>query len=110
MSLFSALQEFTYAANILSPLLVPSVTREERRKALNVVINELSDDTFKRGVIINRMLKMNMIDMSEGISKQYNNAEAQVEGIISWMPRMKQHRDKLKKAVVKHRKEYKLNI
>lgn len=109
MSIVTALQEFSYGVKIIKPVMNESVPREERRKALCGMIDGLSDDTFKRGVIINRIFKMNMIDMSEVISCQYDKAEAQVEGILGWLPRMRQHKDKLTKEVEKHRKQYKLN-
>lgn len=110
MSIISAIREFAMAAQILSTVMVPNVPREERRKALNTILGELSEDTFKRGVIADRILKMNMIDMGEEISKQHEDTESQVEGILSWLPRMKLHRDRLKDKVKRHRKKYGLKV
>lgn len=110
MSIFGALQEFSQAVQVLNPIMQPSVPRTQRRKTLNAVLNELSEDTFNRGAIGKRIVKMNMIDMSEEISKKYVNADAQVDGVISWLPRMKVHRDRLLKEVSKRRKKYGLIV
>ena len=110
MSIISALQEFSYAVKVISPIMQPSVPRAERRKALCKMIDELSEDTFKRGIIISRIFKMNMIDMSEGICSKYNDTKLQTDAVIEWLPRVKQHRKKLYKAVENARKSYGLKI
>lgn len=110
MSIFSALKEFSFAVNVLYPIMVPATPRVEKRKALNATLNELSEDTFKRRIIAKRILSMNMIDMSEGICKEYDSVESQTNGILEWLPRMGKYQSMLLKEVKKHRQEYGLPL
>ena len=41
---------------------------------------------------------------------EYQDLDAQVKGILSWLPRMRQHRDKLAKKVKGNRRKYRLKI
>ena len=48
--------------------------------------------------------------MKEDECKKFANTEVQVNSILSWLPRMVYHKDKLTKEVGKHRKQYGLGV
>lgn len=86
----------------------PKVSREEKRTTLNIMVETLSDKTFKNGVVATQI--MQIINMKEDVSKEYPDTESQVKGILSWLPRMEYHKDKLTKEVARHRKLYGLKV
>ncbi len=105
MSIFSAMQELGISLRAIQPIMTDAKElREKKRRTLNMMVNELSEDTFKRGFVINQI--MPIINMKEEICKEYTDTEGQVEGILRWLPRMRKHQDKLKKEVNKHRKKF----
>ena len=86
----------------------PSIPRQEKRKTLNQMVENLSDKTFEQGYVANIIIRM--INMKEEICKQFKNTDAQVVEILSTMPRMAKHRDKLNDTVKSYRKQYKLTV
>ena len=108
-SLPMAWSEFGIAAKVLLPTMTnPKLKRSTKRKELSAMVNALTDDTFKHGVIAKQIMKI--INMKEDVCKEYHSTDAQVQGILSWLPRMELHRDKLTKTVEKYRKEYGLTL
>lgn len=106
---FNESSELKFALEAIKPIMIDSeVSREDKRKTLNMMVNELSEGTFKLTPVAEQI--MEIINMKEEVCKEYSDTESQVEGILSWLPRMRQHRDVLKKEVGKHRKEYKLKL
>ncbi len=106
---FPALQEFGMMAKLIQPVMEDSkLGRDEKRKALSGLTNMLSDKTFANSLVVDQIMKI--INMKEDVCKEYEDTEAQVEGILSWLSRMRQYRDKLKKEVEKHRGQYKLKV
>lgn len=89
-------------------LLNPSLARETKRKMINQAVNSLSPTTFNSKAIVNSIIRR--IDMKESVSGQYKSVEGQVDGILIWLPRIKQRRDMLEKAVRKNRKKYGLKL
>ncbi len=106
---YPALQEFGNMARAILPIMTdPNENRDSKRKALNNLANELSEKTFKNKIIAQQI--MQIINMGEEVCEEYPDAESQVQGILSWIPRMELHRDILKKEVIKHRKSFGLKI
>jgi len=104
-----AVQEFSMALQVIRPTMVdPSVSGEEKRGVLNVMVNELSEKTFKLKPVAQQI--MTIINMKEEVCKEYPDTEAQVDGILSWLPRFRKHKGMLLREVEKHRKEYGLEI
>jgi hypothetical protein len=102
---YSALTELSKCANVILPTMKdPNVPREEKRKMLNVLVNELSEKTFMNGMIADQIITI--INMKEEVCKEYSDTESQVFGIIEWTPRMAYHKDRLIKAVRKNRIDY----
>ena len=109
MSIITAWAEFGIAARIIVPTMTDAkLKRSTKRKTLCAMVNELTEDTFKHGVIAKQIMKI--INMKEDVCKEYHSTDAQVKGILSWLPRMELHRDKLTKTVEKYRKEYGLTL
>lgn len=109
MSIFSALQELSVLSQAILPTMTdPKVPRTEKRKTLCVMVDGLSEKTFKSKYIAKQI--MGIINMKEDVCKEYGSTEAQVDGICGWCPRMKEHRDLLVKEVTRHRKQYGLTI
>ena len=103
------LQEFRFALNLIAPVMSnPEETREEKRATLNILVQELSDSAFKLKPIIEQI--MTIINMKEDVCLEYPDSEAQTDGILGWLPRMKEHRELLLSEVTKHRKAYKLKV
>ena len=106
---FSSLQEFGRLAQAILPIMKDAdVSRDEKRKILNDLVNELSDRTFGNPLVVKQI--MIIINMKEEVCKEYANTDSQVNGILSWLPRMAKHREVLKEEVAKHRKQYGLQI
>ena len=104
-----AIQEFSMMAQSIKPIMTdPEVTRAEKRKTLCSLVDKLSDSTLNNDFVAGMIMKI--INMKEDVCKEYPDAESQVSGILEWLPRMKVHRGKLLDEVVKHRREYRLNI
>ena len=101
--------EFKLMTEAILPVMSDaSVSRIAKRKTLCEMADNLSEDTFKHKEIAGQI--MEIINMKEDVCKEYIDAEAQVNGILSWIPRMGQHRKLLKNEVIKHRKHYGLKI
>ena len=102
---YPALQEFGMMARAILPIMTDAnVSRDEKRQTLNNLVNELSDKTFTNSMVVKQI--MQIINMKEDVCKEFTDAQSQVEGILLWLPRMSQHRDKLEKEVRNHRKQY----
>lgn len=83
-------------------------TRDTKRKVLCTMAEELSEKTFKLKPVAEVI--MTIINMKEEVCKEYDNTEAQVNGILGWLPRMSYHRALLLEEVKKHRQECELPI
>ena len=104
-----ALQEFGVVARVILPVMKDAtISRSAKRKTLSDAVDSLSEKTFSNSIVVSQI--MTIINMKEDVCKEYKDTEAQVNGILSWIPRMKQHRDVLKKEVAKHRKQYGLKL
>jgi hypothetical protein len=101
--------EFKLMAEAILPVMIDaSISRTAKRKTLCEMVDNLSEDTFKHKEIAEQIIKI--INMKEDVCKEYVDAEAQVNGILSWLPRMEKHRELLKSEVIKNRKRYGLKI
>ena len=101
--------EFRFALNAIQPIMTdPEVLRDEKRKTLSMMANELSEKTFKLKPVA-RMI-MTIINMKEDVCQEYTDSEEQTEGILGWLPRFKEHRGMLLQEVKRHRKDYGLKI
>ena len=106
---YPALQEFGMLARVILPIMTDAkVSRDEKRQTLNNLVNELSDRTFANGMVVKQI--MEIINMKEEVCKEYDDTNAQVVGVLSWLHRMAQHQDKLEKKIRKHRKQYGLKL
>ncbi len=102
-------QEFRNALQAIAPIMTDlQETREVKRRTLCMMVDELSENTFKLKPIAEQI--MTIINMQEEVCREYLDSEKQTDGILGWLPRMKVHRDTLLKEVQKHRKEYGLKI
>jgi hypothetical protein len=100
-------KEFQALVKVIKPIITdPNISRNEKRKTLNGVVNELSENAFKKNDVAEAIIFM--INMKEDVCKEFQSVSEQVDGILFWMPRMKYHRDKLEKAVTENRKKYHL--
>lgn len=109
MGIISAATELGTMLQAIQPVMVDTqITRDEKRSALNTTVNSLSEDTFKRGFIAERII--DIINMDEKTCEGYDSVESQVQGILEWLPRMEQHLHILQKRIKRARKHYKLNI
>lgn len=104
-----AANEFRFALDTIKPIMTdPEASRDEKRKTLNMMVNELSDSTFKLKPIAQMI--MTIINMKAEVCKEYADSETQTDGILGWLPRFEKHRDILLEEVRQHRKEYGLKI
>jgi hypothetical protein len=114
MNIISAMKasnnvEFQAAVKALSPILTDQkVSVAEKRGTINKVVAQLSEKTFNKSFILDSIIAW--INVKEDVCKQYANTNLQVQGIIYWLPRMLNHRDKLEKYVNKYRKQYGLKL
>lgn len=103
------MQEFRVGLQAIAPIMTdPDETREAKRSALNMMVNELSDKAFSLKPIVVQIFTI--INMKEDVCREYADSEAQVEGILGWLPRMREHHDMLLAEVRKHRHEYQLKL
>ena len=102
-----ALGEFNGAVNTIKPVMTdPNTSKEQRRETLCVMADELSEYTFDK--FVGKI--MVIINMKEDVCSEYKNTEAQVTGILKWIPRMERHIDKLTKKVKENRNKYGLKV
>ena len=102
-----AMQEWGITARAIQPFMTDAASsRKEKREILNEAVKVLSDSTFKNGIVVDQIISI--INMKEDVCKEYPNTEAQVNGILSWLPRMSEHRERLTKAVTRARKAAKV--
>lgn len=106
---FPALNEWGNIAKAILPIMTDATASvEEKRKTLNMAVNELSDKSFNNQIVVNQI--MTIINMTEPVCRMYSDTETQVKGILSWLPRMEKHKNILTEEVKKHRKHYGLSI
>ncbi len=104
-----AVQEFRIGLVAIQPIMTdPKESREKKRETLNMMVNELSENTFKLKPIIEQI--MTIINMKEEVCKEYPDSETQTDGILSWLPRMKIYRLMLIAEVKRNRKSYGLRL
>lgn len=102
-------QEFRYSLEVIRPTMTdPKESRDTKRKVLNTMVETLSESTFKLAPVAEQI--MEIINMKEDVCKEYKDTEAHVNGVLSWLPRMKMHRERLKNKIEKQRKRYGLKI
>jgi hypothetical protein len=83
-------------------------TRAKQRETFSLLLNQLTEETFQKEEVA--MAIIGMINMLEDVCKEYENADAQVNGIISFLPRMEYWRVKLEEVVKESRQKYNLPI
>jgi hypothetical protein len=104
-----ALQEFGLLIRGIQPIMTDvNSTVEEKRTALNQLVNELSEKTFKNDIVVNQI--MIIINMKKEECEKFSSTDAQVNSILTWLPRMAIHREKLAKKVEHARKSFGLNL
>lgn len=104
-----AMQEFSICLQAIKPIMTDTrASRDEKRKALDMMVNELSESTFNLVPIAEQIITI--INMKEDVCREYPDGEAQAEGILGWLPRMKEHRELLLKAVKDARKSFRLKV
>ena len=109
LNIEGSMREFSLACQVILPIMKdPKEPREEKRKVLCMMVDQLSENTFNRGIIIKQI--MTIINMKEDECKNFDDTKAQVDSIIGWLPRMSSKRKALEKNVGKHRKKYGLKL
>jgi len=104
-----ATAELQYALNTIKPIMTDTeASREEKRKTLCMLVDELSEGTFNLKFIAEQI--MTIINMKEEVCKEYPDSETQVEGILEWLPRMDTYRGLLLNEVKAHRKSCGLKV
>jgi hypothetical protein len=95
--------------DVILPVMTDAkISRTAKRKTLSDAVEQMPEKVFANNLIANQV--MTIINMKEDVCKEYPNAEAQVNGILSWIPKMELHRKMLEKQVIKNRKKYGLKI
>ncbi len=103
------LSEFKFAVDAIAPIMTdPQETRDKKRATLNMMVNELTERTFKLLPIAEQI--MDIINMKQDVCMEYADSESQTDGILKWLPRMKEFRDILSEEVKKHRGIYQLKV
>jgi len=92
------------AAKILGVMLNPFVSKKKKRETLCKFVEGLSEDTFNAYPL----QVIEVINKKEKVCKEYTDSEAQVDGILEWLPRMKNHRELLVAVIREHRIKYRL--
>ena len=104
-----AVQEFKFALDAIAPVMNDQrETRENKRKTLNMMVNALTEETFKLLPVAEQII--GIINMKQDICMEYADSQSQVEGILEWLSRMKAYRDILLGEVKNHREEYQLKV
>ena len=99
------LREFSFALDAIKGIMTdPQETRDKKREVLNMMVNELTEKTFKLLPVIEQITTI--INMKKDVCIEYADSESQTDGILEWLPRMKDYRDILFKEVQKHRSDY----
>lgn len=102
-------QEFRNALQSIQPIMVdPKASRDEKRKTLCMMVNELSENVFKLKPIAEQI--MTIINIKEEVCREYADSEVQVEGILGWLPRMAKYRGMLLEEVRAKRISYRLKV
>jgi hypothetical protein len=83
-------------------------TRVKKRETFNLLLNQLREEVFQKEEVAIAII--GMINMLEDVCKEYENTDAQVNGIISFLPRMEYWRVKLEEVVKESRQKYNLPI
>ena len=105
----SETMEFRMQLLSIEPILKdPILTRQNKRKALNRLVENLSEKTFKLDFIANMII--GMINMRKEVCQEFKNTDAQVNDILATMPRMKLHKDKIAQKVQYYRRQYNLSL
>lgn len=103
------MREFSLVLQAIQPIMTDAEsTREEKREALNMAVNELSEDTFKLKPVAEQI--MTIINMKEEVCREYLDSNAQTNGILEWLPRMKLHHIILLDEVKKTRQRFGLDV
>jgi len=101
--------ELTFKWNTIQPLMTDEKqSRETKRKILCGMVDSLSDKTFNLEPIAEKIITV--INMKEDVCKEYPNSEAQVKGILEWLPRIIKYRGMLLDKVKNNRKQYGLEV
>jgi hypothetical protein len=82
------------------------LTREEKRKKLCEYLNELNEDVY----IVNFPHIVAIIQKSKDNCKPFKNSREQVDDILSWLPRLKDHEELLLLYIQERRKKYGLEV
>jgi hypothetical protein len=82
--------------------------REKIRQLLNEKVARLTEDTFNESYTADIIITY--INAKEEICKLYKDSDAQVKGVLMWLPRMVKYQDKLKEYISKERKKYGLEL
>ena len=102
-SLESMQQEFLRGSLKMQATMVnPFKSRETKRKTLCEFIDSLSKETFEQFI----PEIMVIINMKKDVCKEYADSQAQVAGILAWLPRMKAFKDMLHEVVKQHRQKH----
>ena len=77
-------------------------SRDEKRKTFCKAVDGLSEGAFSTNIpnIIE------IINKKKDICEVYENSETQVDGILEWLPRMKEYRELLTLYIQKERHKY----
>jgi hypothetical protein len=84
----------------------PFNSREKKRKTLCKFVDGLSEETF--AVYVPQIIEI--INMKEDVCNEYGDSESQTDGVLKWLPRMKEHREVLSETIREHRQKYGLKI
>ncbi len=85
-------------------MLDSELSRGEKRKILNDMVNGLSEKCFNNDTVADQIIII--INMKEEVCREYKDTQSQVNGILEWLPRMVKYKNKLTKAVSKSRKSF----
>ena len=83
-------------------------TKAKQRETFGLLMGQLPEEVFQKEEVATAII--GMIDPKEDDCKEYKNTDAQVSGIISFLPRMEYWKVKLEEAVKKSRQKYSLVV
>jgi len=90
------------AIKIYGIMINPFIPKKKKRETLCKFVEGLSEDTFNAYPLH----VIEVINKKEKVCKEYADSEAQADGVLEWLPRMKNHRERLVAVIKEHRIKY----
>ena len=105
-SFVDRIMEFSAWLQAVSDVSKSSLTLEQKREQCGALLDTMSDDTY------NHYFKriMSIVQKNREECEPFKDTEEQVNNIMSWLPRLNDHREAVLEIIKDRRKKYKLNL